>query len=197
MWTMQKTRELLIDVARQLFTLKGVARTTMSDIANASEKGRRTVYTYFKNKKEIYNAVIEEEADQMVSSLSDIMKKNIPEDEKLKEFLEIRFQRFIAPTAFASLKAWLTFDGRRLERVQMKARQKEQAMLNSLLDSGMAKGIFSPIRCKLLKDFVYTVLEFEDSNPPSEEEAQKRKHSIESFIKFVVTDITTLSETKI
>ena len=43
-----KTRERLIEVARQLFARKGVENTTMLDIANASDKGRRTIYTYFK-----------------------------------------------------------------------------------------------------------------------------------------------------
>ena len=46
-----KTRDKLIEVARQLFAQKGEENTTMNDIAVASEKGRRTVYTYFKNKK--------------------------------------------------------------------------------------------------------------------------------------------------
>ena len=52
-----KTRDKLIEVARQLFAHKGVENTTMLDIANASEKGRRTIYTYFKNKREIHQAV--------------------------------------------------------------------------------------------------------------------------------------------
>lgn len=46
-----KTRDKLIEVARQLFTNKGVENTTMNDIAAASEKGRRTIYTYFKSKR--------------------------------------------------------------------------------------------------------------------------------------------------
>ena len=58
---MVRTRELLIDVARQLFARQGVAATTMNDIAEASGKGRRTIYTYFKNKNEIYWAVVEAE----------------------------------------------------------------------------------------------------------------------------------------
>lgn len=61
------TRDILIDVARQLFALKGVEKTTMLDIAEASEKGRRTIYTYFKNKREIHQAVIEKESEQIVS----------------------------------------------------------------------------------------------------------------------------------
>ena len=37
-------------MARQLFTRNGLKNTTMNDIANASEKGRRTVYSYFRTK---------------------------------------------------------------------------------------------------------------------------------------------------
>ena len=48
-----KTRNLLVDVARQLFARNGVDDTTMNDIALASKKGRRTLYTYFKSKEDI------------------------------------------------------------------------------------------------------------------------------------------------
>ena len=40
-----KTREKLVDVARQLFAKQGLEDTTMNDIAVASGKGRRTLYT--------------------------------------------------------------------------------------------------------------------------------------------------------
>ena len=53
-----KTRNLLVDVARQLFAKKGLDDTTMNDIALASKKGRRTLYTYFKSKEDIYWACL-------------------------------------------------------------------------------------------------------------------------------------------
>ena len=57
---------MLVDVARQLFARMGVDNTTMNDIAQASrKKGRRTLYTYFKSKNEIYLAVVESELDQL------------------------------------------------------------------------------------------------------------------------------------
>ena len=65
---MVKTRDKLIDIARQLFAHKGIENTTMNDIAIAAEKGRRTIYTYFKNKRDIYNAVVETESDKVLSS---------------------------------------------------------------------------------------------------------------------------------
>ena len=86
-----KTRNILIDVARQLFAKLGVENTTMNDIAVASHKGRRTLYTYFNNKTEVYQAVIETELDQMYKSLLNVANKNIPADQKLLLFFYTRF----------------------------------------------------------------------------------------------------------
>ena len=72
-----KTREKLLDVARQLFAHKGVENTTISDIATASDKGRRTIYTYFRNKREIYNAVIERESEILVAKVKDIANSSL------------------------------------------------------------------------------------------------------------------------
>ena len=50
--SISKTRQRLVDVARQLFAKNGLENTTMNDIATQSGKGRRTLYTYFKSKEE-------------------------------------------------------------------------------------------------------------------------------------------------
>ena len=63
--SISKTRQKLVDVARQLFAKNGLENTTMNDIAQQSGKGRRTLYTYFKSKDEIYYAVIEGEKDEI------------------------------------------------------------------------------------------------------------------------------------
>ena len=56
-----KTKTLLVDIARQLFAKNGFENTTMNEIAVASSKGRRTLYTYFKSKEGIFMAVIQAE----------------------------------------------------------------------------------------------------------------------------------------
>ena len=68
-----KTRMLIVDVARRLFALHGKANVTMNDIAVASGKGRRTIYTYFSNKDEVYLAVIENELTLLTESISVMM----------------------------------------------------------------------------------------------------------------------------
>ena len=81
----QKTRQLLTDVARQLFALQGFENTTMNDIAEASGKGRRTLYTYFRSKDEVYSAVINGELMRISSTFLAVARKQLPPLEKLVE----------------------------------------------------------------------------------------------------------------
>lgn len=85
--SISKTRQKLVDVARQLFAKKGVANTTMNDIAVASGKGRRTLYTYFNRKEDVYYAVIESELERLSDRLDEVAAKNIRPQDKIIELI--------------------------------------------------------------------------------------------------------------
>ena len=140
---MSKTRDKLIDIARQLFAHKGIENTTMNDIAQAAEKGRRTIYTYFKNKKDIYNAVIESESDKVIKKLSEIVSLSITPDQKLMEFI---FQRFEAMKDLVyrngSLRAGFFRDVRKVERARKATSPKEIRILETILPEGVDQGMF-------------------------------------------------------
>ena len=141
--TVAKTRDKLIDVARQLFARIGVENTTMNDIAMASKKGRRTLYTYFNNKKEIYNAVIESELQLLYNSLETVTHKDLPADEKLLEFILIRLES-IKHVVFrnGTLRADFFRDIWRVENVRKSIDKKEIACIQSILDEGVGEGTF-------------------------------------------------------
>ena len=81
----QKTKIKLVDVARQLFAKRGLENTTMNDIAQASGKGRRTLYTYFKSKEEIYWAVIEGELERINEKMTEVAAQTMEPEDKLVE----------------------------------------------------------------------------------------------------------------
>ena len=85
--SISKTRQKLVDVARQLFARNGLENTTMNDIAVASGKGRRTLYTYFKSKEDIYYAVIEGELERLSDKLDEVATKNIRPQDKIIELI--------------------------------------------------------------------------------------------------------------
>lgn len=141
--TVSKTREMLVDVARQLFARLGVDNTTMNDIAQASRKGRRTLYTYFKNKNEIYLAVVESELDLLYKMLLEVAGKAMPPDEKLIAFIYTRLEA-VKAIVFrnGTLKATFFRDIWRVEKVRKNFDLREIEILKSILDDGVAQGVF-------------------------------------------------------
>ena len=138
-----KTRERLIEVARQLFAHKGVENTTMNDIASASEKGRRTIYTYFKSKRDIYNAVVKNESELIVERLSTIPQQTLSPEEKLMNFIFVRFEAIKElVTRNGSLRAGFFRDVRKVERARRGTLNQECAILKEILNEGVEQGAF-------------------------------------------------------
>lgn len=138
-----RTREKLIDVARQLFAHQGVENTTMNDIASASDKGRRTIYTYFKSKTEIFNAVVSREANIIVERLSQLPDMPLQPEEKLMNFVFMRFDAVKEVVGRnGSLRASFFLDIRRVDRIRRANKSKEIAILKKILQEGMDSGRF-------------------------------------------------------
>ena len=138
-----KTRERFIEVARQLFARKGVENTTMNDIASASDKGRRTIYTYFKSKREIFNAVIASETDELLSRLRKIVDLDIDPQQKLERYIDCRFETMSEIVSRnGSLRAGFFRDVRKVDRARKLITDKESSLLKEILKEGVEKEIF-------------------------------------------------------
>lgn len=162
-----RTRERLLDVARQLFASNGVERTTMNDIATASDKGRRTIYTYFKNKKEIYDAVIEREADAIIGRLREVVDSDLEPVEKLRAYINARFditEETVNPsTTTSQIISYFTLDHSRLERIKQLAVEKERVLFGKMLSRGIEQGVFRPDVAALLPTVHQLIFEGVDS----------------------------------
>ncbi|MDR3193957.1 MAG: TetR/AcrR family transcriptional regulator [Tannerella sp.] len=141
--TVSKTRDILVDVARQLFARMGVDHTTMNDIARASQKGRRTLYTYFKSKDDLFLAVVESELDKLNQSLRDIAAKALRADEKLITFIYTRLDA-VKAIVFrnGTLRARFFRDIWRVEKARKKFDCQEIEILKKILEDGIQEGTF-------------------------------------------------------
>lgn len=86
----QITRDMIIGVAAGLFATDGLRRTTMETIAAAAGRGRRTVYMYFRNKAEIYEAVVAREISCILAPLKEVIAEGKPFDETLHHYSDER-----------------------------------------------------------------------------------------------------------
>jgi TetR/AcrR family acrAB operon transcriptional repressor len=55
----QETRNRILDAAENVFQAKGVARTSLADVAEAAEVTRGAIYWHFKNKTDLFEAMCE------------------------------------------------------------------------------------------------------------------------------------------
>ncbi len=55
----EATRKGLLDAAEQLFQSRGVSRTSLNDIATAAGTTRGAIYWHFKDKADLFNAMME------------------------------------------------------------------------------------------------------------------------------------------
>ena len=138
-----KTRVLMVDVARRLFAQYGKENVTMNDIAVASGKGRRTLYTYFGSKDEVYLAVIENELDLMVERLQGVLRMPLSPEKKLEEYVFVHFEAVKeAITRNGSLRADFFRNIYEMEKAHRPIDIKEIRMIREIMEEGAVKGVF-------------------------------------------------------
>lgn len=141
--TVLKTRAKLVDVARQLFAKKGVEDTTMNDIAQASKKGRRTLYTYFKSKEQIYMAVVESELEMLSTQMEKAASKPVSPDKKILELIMTHLDAIkMVVYRNGTLRADFFRDIWRVEAMRKEFDRKETALFRRVLHEGKELNLF-------------------------------------------------------
>lgn len=154
--TVLKTRAKLVDVARQLFAKKGVEATTMNDIAVASKKGRRTLYTYFKSKDQIYMAVVESELKMLSDTMDKVAKKPTVPDEKILELITTHLD-IIKMTVYrnGTLRADFFRDIWRVEAMRKSFDNNEIKLFREVLREGKEQGLFDIDNVEITADILH------------------------------------------
>ena len=154
--SISKTRQKLVDVARQLFAKNGIANTTMNDIALASGKGRRTLYTYFKSKEDVYTAVIESELERLSDKLDEVASKAIRPQEKIIELIYMHLSQ-IRETVVrnGNLRAEFFRNIWMVEKVRKHFDEDEIDLFRKVLAEGVAEGEFDIQDVDLVSDITH------------------------------------------
>ena len=151
-----KTRDKLIDVARHLFAKRGVDDTTMNDIAVASEKGRRTLYTYFKSKEEVFYAVIEREMARMSDRLRLVATKDLEPEDKLVQLVYTHLSLIKdAVVRNGNLRAEFFRDIWLVEKVRKEFDRTEIEILQQIIMQGIRQGKFDVANIRMSVDIIH------------------------------------------
>lgn len=58
-------RDTIVENAKTVFSKFGFRKTTMDEIAASVRKGKSSIYYYFSSKEDVFNAVVEQEANEL------------------------------------------------------------------------------------------------------------------------------------
>lgn len=154
--SISKTRQKLIDIARQLFAKRGVTNTTMNDIAVASGKGRRTLYTYFNSKEEVYSAVIESELERLSDKLDEVAAMKMRPLDKVIELIYTHLS-MIRETVVrnGNLRAEFFRNIWMVEKVRKKFDDYEIDLFSKVYEDGKADGEFDIDDVNLVADITH------------------------------------------
>ena len=155
--TLLITKEKIISVAQKLFTETSFYRTTMKDIARAAKVSRRTLYTHFNSKEDIFNHIVDQKLEQAVRTA-------LPADKRLKLYIKERFN-LIAELMGGSqpIKETFLHNNSKIEILRENIDRQEIELLYSILRDGADAGIFSikqPRRLANSLQSVFKSLEF-------------------------------------
>jgi len=183
---MSNTKKMLIEVARELFARHGKKEVTMNDIAEASKKGRRTLYTYFNNKEEIYKAVIDRELETVLDRLNKVAMDDKAPDIKLTNHIITHLDAIKdVVTRNGSLRADFFHDIYEVERTRRKIDMKEIAIIKKILADGVEMKIFKRMDVELSSIVIFYAikgLEVPYIRQNISENFEKNKNSIVEFV---------------
>lgn len=151
-----KTRQKLVEVARELFARKGLEATTMNDIAANSGKGRRTLYTYFRNKEDIYTAVIEVELERLSEQLDKVAELDAAPEQKVLALIYTHLNMIKETVSRnGSLRAEFFRNIWLVEKVRRKFNDEERAILRRVLEEGTRQAKFRIENVDLMADIIH------------------------------------------
>lgn len=87
-------RQSLLSAASNIFSRFGYNKTTVDEIAQAARKGKSTFYYYYKSKEEIFQDVIEKEAQVLKMKLIESISIDASPKEKIKNYIITRLDTF-------------------------------------------------------------------------------------------------------
>lgn len=154
--SMSKTRTKLIEVARELFATQGIEGTTMNDIAARSGRGRRTLYTYFRSKEEIYSAVIEGELEYISDEMDKVIQMDVSPEKKIVLVI-YKHLSLIADIVKrnGTLNAEFFLDIKQVERARRRFDIEEINTLRSIIREGVMRGVFEVDSINFCADVIH------------------------------------------
>lgn len=135
---------VILTVARKLFGRYGLRKTTVDEIAREARVGKGTIYNYFKSKEEVFQAVVEEEAQIFKNEMKKAVDSQTAPEKKIRAYVITRMQIINQLANFySSFKDEYLEYYSFIEKIREKYTDYEIFTIKEILKEGINKKVFS------------------------------------------------------
>lgn len=139
-----EVRSKIIKVASKIFTRFGYKKTTMEEIAMATNKGKSSIYYYFPSKEDIFRAVVEKEAEELKKDLKEEVSNVEDPIDQLKTYILFRMHKLkMLSNFYAALKSDSLTHLEFIEQIRRDYDRREVEVVSQILKDGMEKKEFT------------------------------------------------------
>lgn len=90
----QDTEQRIFEAAKRVFVRKGMNGTSMQDIATAADISRTSLHYYFRSKRKLFHAVLDDLLRKLLPQLEVILFDNCSFREKIERFVSVYLDIF-------------------------------------------------------------------------------------------------------
>lgn len=146
----KEVRTHIVRVARKIFTRYGFRKSTMEQIAAATQKGKSSIYYYFQSKEEIFRAVVEMEAEELKVQLDNTIQKDGSPIDKLKTYILFRLHHFrTVKNFYAALNEEYLSHMDFILEIRRQFDMEEKLVVKEILEEGMKNGTFQMVSSEI------------------------------------------------
>ncbi len=132
---------LIVQSAQPLFAQFGLRKVTTDDIARKAHVSKATVYKYFKNKSDIFDRVIEDEAAELLTAMETAVARQDSAVDKLRAHLTVHLQKVREFANFfrVTQDSWADY-WPHVAKIRRDFLTKEQELVAKILRDGVKAG---------------------------------------------------------
>jgi AcrR family transcriptional regulator len=155
-------RQQIIEAAMTCFSRKGYYSSSMDDIASELSFSKALIYYYFKTKRDIFLAILEDWVQESTNAWEMMFSSENDITMQLRRGLEYGVQLIIQSKDLARIEFEFYAETGRDEEVRQAIQNvfaKFRAEFKNLLDAGIANGEFRPLNSEALSAVLFGTYE--------------------------------------
>jgi AcrR family transcriptional regulator len=182
----EEKRENIISAAGRVFGQQGFKEARMERVAEEAGMGKSSLYYYFLSKEELFEAVVEREAEYLKSEIIKATRDITDPYKRMKIYVIARMKAFNKSiNLYTAVKTNYLDHLPFIDKVRAKYDKEEMKMVESILKDGVRNNRFKLVNTELATIAIVTAIKGLEYNIIIRDGSAKLEQQVEQLLMFL------------